>query len=101
MSTVLKSKQNNRNPTQAVRLCEFSLGTTHVLNILLFNLHQKPGIIRCCYSSLTDVNTETPKKIRSAGPVLTLPVEHYDLNSGLLTPEPSTLGVSVRKTPAT
>lgn len=51
MSTVLKSKQTNRNPTQAVRLCGFSLDTTHVLNILLFineiqRLCQEPKMAR-------------------------------------------------------
>lgn len=39
--------------------------------------------------------TEAPpkaKKIRSASPALTFRVECYDVNSGLLTPEPRALG---------
>ena len=43
---------------------ESSLGTTHVPNLLLFNLHPQPGATRCCYAPLTDVKTEAPEKLK-------------------------------------
>ena len=99
--------QSNRSPTQGLELCESSLGASLVPCIPLVNLFKTPGpvgsVIPLLQVSKLRLNTHKKKKTRSACWVLTLPVEDWGLNSGLLTPDlgVSDLGTSGRKMPAT